>query len=187
MTRIQKNYSVLFIFLVLFVCETFVFSQAEPSAKEIKTTVTFTPVVMLESWTTYSMNEEKNGTEYDDRPDVHFRRLRFGGKGELYDGISYAFAFHYDRLGEDEYAATKGSEGEAVDVWNAYISARLLKGSELFNLHMGYFWAAISRETNTSPWAVSSFDKAYSDWYLRKFMTAQGNAIESGMGLQLKL
>jgi hypothetical protein len=70
-----------------------------------------------------------------------------------------------------------------IDIWNAYITAKLSKNSELLNLHAGYFWAAISRQYNTSPWAVGSFDKTRSGWYLRYFMTGKGNGIESGLAL----
>ena len=141
----------------------------------------FKPVVALESWATYSIGEEKNGSEYADRGDLSFRRFRFGGKGSPYTWLSYSFQLHLDRLGEDSYASTKGSYG-GIDIWNAFITARLLK-SDLLNLHAGYYWAAISREFNTSAWAVGSFDKTRADWYMRNFITGKGNGIESGIGL----
>jgi hypothetical protein len=140
----------------------------------------FSPIVGVESWFTYSMNEEKSGVEYANRTDASFRRLRFGAKGSPYSWLSYEFEFNLDRLGEDPYASTKGSYG-GLDVWKAYITVKLTK-DELLNLHAGYYWAAIARDFNTSPWAVSSFDKTRSDWYLRNFMTGKGNGIESGIG-----
>lgn len=142
----------------------------------------FIPVIALESWATYSMGEEKNGTEYANRGDMSFRRFRFGAGGAPYSWLKYSFQLHIDRLGEDAYASTKGSYGD-VDIWNAYITAKLLKESDLLNLHAGYYWAAISREFNTSPWAVGSFDKTRANWYMRNFITGTGNGIESGIGL----
>ncbi len=142
----------------------------------------FKPVVALETWVTYSMDEKKGTTEYANRPDVSFRRFRFGGSGSPYSWLGYDFQLYVDRLGEDDYASTKGSYG-GIGIWNAYITAKLLKNSELLNLHAGYYWAAISREFNTSPWAVGSFDKTRSNWYMRSFVTGTGSGIESGIGL----
>ncbi len=147
----------------------------------VKENKTFTPVVILETWETYSMDEEKNNSSYANRFNTHLRRIRLGASGQLNPWLKYSLTLHYDRLGEDIYAATKGS-CKGIGLWNAYITAKLLKSSELLNLHAGYFWAAISREYNTSPWAVSSFDKTYSVWYLRNFVTGKGNGIESGIG-----
>jgi hypothetical protein len=140
------------------------------------------PELSIESWLTYSMGEEKSGTEYANRVDASFRRFRFGASGLPYDWLSYNFQLYLDRLGEDAYAATKGSY-EGLGIWNACITAKLLKENELLNLQAGYYWAAISREFNTSPWAIGSFDKTRSDWYMRYFVTGKGNGIESGIGL----
>jgi hypothetical protein len=142
----------------------------------------FSPFIVLESWATYSMGEEKSGVEYADRADVSFRRLRFGACGNPYSWLKYSFHLQLDRLGEDSYASTKGSYC-GLSIWNAYMTAKLLKDSELLNLEVGYFWAAISREFNTAPWAVGSFDKTRSNWYMRNFVTGTGNGIESGVAL----
>lgn len=142
----------------------------------------FRPIVALETWATYSTGEEKSETEYADRGDILFRRFRFGACGSPYSWLKYSFQLHFDRLGEDDYASTKGSYG-GLGIWNAYITVRLLKNSELLNLHAGYYWAAISREYNTSPWAVGSFDKTRAAWYMRNFVTGTGNGIESGIGM----
>lgn len=140
----------------------------------------FSPIVGVESWFTYSMNEEKNGVKYANRSDASFRRLRFGAKGSPYSWLSYQIEFNLDRLGEDPYASTKGSYN-GFSIWKAFISAKLSK-DDLLHLQAGYYWAAISLDYMASPWSVSSFDKTRSDWYLRNFMTGRGNGIESGFG-----
>ena len=149
---------------------------------EVNKAKMFSPYIALESWGTYSIGEEKNDEEYADRADASFRRLRFGASGAPYARLKYSFQFQIDRLGEDPYASTKGS-CTGLNVWNAYITAKLLKNSELINLEAGYFWAAISREYMTCPWAVGSFDKARACWYMRNFVTGTGNGIESGIAL----
>lgn len=149
---------------------------------DINTEKLFKPIFALETWATYSIDEEKNGTSYTNRADIFFRRLRFGGTGSPYSWLSYNFQLHLDRLGEDTYASTKGSYG-GIDIWNAHITAKLLKDCDLFNLHAGYFWAAISREYNTSAWSQGSLDRTRANWYMRNFITGKGNGIECGIGL----
>ena len=143
----------------------------------------FRPVVAFETWATYTVDRKTGGEIDRNRGDVSFRRLRFGGKGTPWSWLSYSFQLYLDRLGEDPYAATKGSYGGGPGIWNAFITAKLLKNSELLNVHAGYYWAAISREFNTCPWAVGSFDKSRANWYLRNFITGKGNGIENGVGL----
>lgn len=142
----------------------------------------FKPVVGLETWATYSMGEDNNGTEYANRGDVSFRRFRFGASGEPYSWLKYYFQFNLDRLGEDPYASTKGSYS-GFGIWNANVTLKLIQNSELLHLEAGYFWAAISREFNTSSWTIGSFDKMRSVWYIRNFVTGKGNGIESGVAL----
>jgi len=60
----------------------------------------FTPIVILESWATYSINEKKGAMEYADRSDVSFRRLRFGACGAPYTWLKYGFHLQLDRLGD---------------------------------------------------------------------------------------
>lgn len=138
----------------------------------------FKPIVALEAWATYSSGE----SECVDRTDVNLRRFRFGASGQPYAFLKYSFMMHFDRIGEDGFASTKGSYN-GVGLWNAYATVKVLKNSELLNLHVGYFWAAVSREFMTSTWAVGSFDKSYSSYYLRHFVTGAGNGITSGIAL----
>jgi hypothetical protein len=160
-------------------------NKKEPSLqidKTIHSEIFFTPIVALELWNSYSIGEEQKGVESTNRSDLSFRRVRFGGSGMPHPHLKYSFQLHLDRLGEDTYAATKGSYG-GIDIWNAYITAKILSNSELINIHAGQYWAAISREFNTSPWGVSSLDKTRANWYMRNFITGKGNGIESGIGL----
>ncbi|WP_372776317.1 porin [Mangrovibacterium sp.] len=141
----------------------------------------FSPIVGVQTWVTYSMGEEKNGTQYANRADASFRRLRLGAKGAPYAWLRYQFELHLDRLGEDPNASTKGSYS-GLNIWKAFLTAKLTK-NDLVHLHIGYYWTGVSLDYVTSPWSVSSFDKTRADWYLRNFVTGKGNGIESGFGL----
>lgn len=185
MKRSVKSLVVIGLLLLSTITPTVVKSQEEKSNSfkftEFQKDKAFTPIVGVETWLTYSMNEEKNGVKYANRPDASFRRLRFGAKGSPYSWLSYEIEFNMDRLGEDPYASTKGSYS-GFDIWKAFISAKL-SNDDLLHLQAGYYWAAISLDYMASPWSVSSFDKTRSDWFLRNFMTGKGNGIESGIGL----
>jgi len=162
---------------------------AAPAESDVKAAPTasaaypqFKPVVAFQTWVTRSMDEKKNGVTNRNRGDVSFRRFRFGAGGSPSEWLDYTFQLYLDRLGEDEYAATKGSYG-GIGIWNAMITAKLVPGTDIVDLHAGYYWAAISRECNTGPWAVGSFDKTQADLHLRSFTTGKSNGIESGIGI----
>lgn len=142
----------------------------------------FKPIVVLETWATFSSGDQDAGVVCDERSDVYLRRFRFGASGQPYSFLKYNFMLHSDRIGEDEFAATKGSYN-GVSLWNAYATIKVLKNSELLNFYMGYFWAAVSRDYMTAPWAIGAFDKSYSTYYLRHFITGVGNGITSGVAL----
>jgi hypothetical protein len=49
----------------------------------------FKPIVALEAWATYSMDETKGAVETAHRADVSFRRLRIGASGKPLEWLSY--------------------------------------------------------------------------------------------------
>lgn len=142
----------------------------------------FAPIIAIESWAVYSACENASNNDDANRTDVMFRRFRFGAKGNPYHWLKYSFQLHMDHFGEDIYTSVNGKD-TGIGVWNAYLTARLLKNSELLNLHVGYLWAAVSREYMTSWSSVSSLDKVRSNWALRNFVSGKGNGIESGIAL----
>ncbi len=139
------------------------------------------PFLAVETWATYSMGEKKGETQYADRGDISIRRLRFGATGSPYSWLQYHFQMNVDRLGQDPYASTKGSYS-GVSIWDAYLTAKLIKNSDLLYLHAGYYWAAISREYNTSCWSQATFDRTRANWFMRRFISGRGNGCENGFG-----
>ena len=69
-------------------------------------TALFSPIVVVEAWSTYSIGEKKGDSEYANRLDHNLRRMRFGGKGQVLPWLKYSFMFHYDKIAEDPNAAT---------------------------------------------------------------------------------
>jgi len=149
-----------------------------PVLSEPNTENLFKPFVVMETWATHSFNKANHAN----RTDISVRRLRFGASGKPYAWLSYQLQLHADRLGTDNYAATKGKY-IGVDIWNGYLTAKLLPKSELLYLHAGYYWSAISREYNTIAWTQGSFDRTRANFYMRHFITGKGNGVESGMGI----
>lgn len=154
-------------------------SEEKKSAKAMNS---FKPIVIAEIWSTYSYGESKNNETYAPQLDLHFRRLKFGGKGKANDRLSYNFLLHADRLGENTYASSKNSY-QGLDLWHAIMCARLSPHSDALNLVAGYYNIAVSRSSYASCKVLGTLDKAQTDWYLRKFLTGKGNGIESGMGI----
>ncbi len=142
----------------------------------------FKPFVAVEVWGTYNLGAGRSQVHDANRIDFSLRRLRFGADGSPYPWLSYNLHFYADRLGEDDFAFTKGSYG-GISIWTAYLTLKILKESDLFNVHAGYYWAAISRQYNSSPWALMAFDKTRAGSLLRTFVTGKSNGIESGVGI----
>lgn len=184
MKRSGKSLVAIALLLLSTITPTIVKSQEEKSNTfaftEFQKDKAFTPIVAVESWLTYTTDAGKDDVDYADRGSASLRRLRFGAKGSPYKWLSYEIEFNLDRIGEDPYAAIKGSYS-GLDIWKAFITAKLSK-DDLLHFHAGYYWAAISLDYMASPWSVSSFDKTRSDWFLRNFMTGKGNGIETGIG-----
>lgn len=156
--------------------------QAAPSPLQLDKANMFKPIVAIEAWSIFGSGEKEDMEECADRSDVYLRRFRFGAGGQAYPFLSYSFMLHFDRIGVDEFSATKGSYS-GIGLWNAFTTIKVLRDSELLNFHIGYFWAAVSRDYMTSPWSVTSFDKSYSTYYLRHFITGRGSGITSGVAL----
>ncbi|WP_075601651.1 porin [Saccharicrinis aurantiacus] len=179
------KYNAILIFLLII---TFQVARAAEEENEINPFIKldknklFQPVLDLEFWYVYSMNEKQSGEEVYDRSDAMFRRVRIGAKGNPTPWLNYIFRFSADRVGEDVYTAVKGSYN-GISVWNGYFTIKPLSDKNLLNIHMGYFWTGVSREFTNSPWNVASLDKTRSNYYLRHFVSGKGNGIESGIAL----
>lgn len=142
----------------------------------------FQPILALEIWMLYSISDCESESNANCRTDIMFRRFRLGAKGEPYSWLNYSIQFSLDRFGEDMYIPEKGAY-KGIALWNAHVTLKAMPQSELLNLHMGYYWAGISREFITSPYSIGSLDKTRANWFLRYFITGKGNGIESGIGV----
>lgn len=143
-------------------------------------------------WTTYSTgtavyNQQTGIYEpVDDRLNISFRRARLTFNGAPYDRITYYVALHYDLTGHDILAGTLGSTNRdqpSVGIWDAFGQYRLSARTQLLTLTAGYFRPQLQRESITTAWAPSSFEKAMSQNYVRRHLVGTGPGRAMGINL----
>ena len=158
-----------------------VFSAEEDPDKEFKPSII--PYLNVQFWNVYSGSVQTSESELAEQMAFYFRRIRPGIKGEVLPGFSYNLMLTLDYLGIPENISTKGKAPGGVNVWSFYMTYKLSKTTGWFNLTGGYFLPHVSRESTTSPWTVSSLDKAEMSNYIRYFVTGKNNGVAPGINL----
>ena len=148
--------------------------------------------LLSQFWTTYSTgttvyNQQTAAYEpVDDRLNISFRRARLVFSGAPYARITYNLALHYDLTGHDILAGTLGSTNRdqpTVGIWDAFGQYRLSTRTQLLTLTAGYFRPQLQRESITTAWAPSSFEKSMSQNYVRRHLTGTGPGRAMGLNL----
>ena len=154
-------------------------------AEEIENKTKINPYVYLQFWNMYSEGLSVPAEEQPEpRGGSYFRRGRAGFRGALLDGLTYDLMFSFDYLGKDPYLSSKGTNNKKeFTVWSAYASYRVFPTSERVVVTWGAFLPHLSRESATSPFSVSSLDKAETSCYLRQFVTGKNNGICPGINI----
>lgn len=149
--------------------------------------------VGLQLWSTYSqgmkvLSPETNTYDaVDNRLNVQLRRSRFSLSGQPYATLQFKITAALDLVGHDVLAATEagGNNGGSPNfrIWNAVVSWQLLPQKDHLYLNAGYFVSPIGRESNTAALRSNSFEKAWSQNYLRRHLTGYGPGRAMGMML----
>lgn len=114
----------------------------------------------------------------------YFRRGRIVTKAKIGDALSMHAAVQFDYLGKDNWAPPAGKTSDGtLKLWDCSIAWRPLLNVNALEIRSGYLLPQLSRETVTTPWFVSSLDKACSSNYLRKFATGKTNGISPGLSV----
>lgn len=164
-----------------------VFGQRLPDFK-VKVSTAF------QQWTTYSWGAQVLDSETglympaDDRFNIMLRRSRIGFSGQPYSKLDFKLTAALDLVGRDILAATEAGSNNGGSpqfrLWNALVHWQPLLGkSDGLHLIMGYFVSPIGRESMTAAMRSSSFEKAWSQNYLRRHLT--GIAPGRSMGFML--
>lgn len=145
----------------------------------------------VQLWSIYSMGMEVYNTgaqsyePVDNRFNASLRRARVGFAGEPYPRLNYNIVFAYDQVGRDVLSSGVGGSNKAdpsVVVLDAFLQYKIVKSGAL-NLVGGWFRPQVSRESITSAWATTSFEKAMSQNYVRNFVAGTGLGRAAGLNL----
>ena len=147
--------------------------------------------VGLQLWTTYSMDMQVYDAPslgyrpVDNRLNVQLRRSRFGLSGQPYDRLKFNIVTALDLLGHDVLAATQAGVSNGTSplfrIWNAWLQWQIVAGSDRLYLVTGYFLPVVGRENATPALRSTSFEKAWSQFYLRRQLTGGGAGRATGL------
>ncbi len=147
----------------------------------------------LQFWGTYTRGMQvydattNDYTAVDDRLNTQLRRSRFTLSGQPYPTLSFQLTAAGDLVGHDVLAATEGGGNNGATpkfaIWNALVNWQLTPQREHLFLTVGYFLNPVGRENNTPAVRSTSFEKAWSQNYLRRHLVGTGAG--RAMGLML--
>lgn len=156
--------------------------------------ITIKPVLVIQGWGTYTNGAEEfdeftNRYEpVDDRLNFQLRRTNFGFKGTAYDRFKFAFVGTADFVGKDGLSGTVGATNNGANpffrLWVANLSWKALASSDLLHVTFGYMPPQVSRESISSAYRISSFEKSWSQNYIRRHLvgTGPGRAVGLNVG-----
>lgn len=166
---------------------------AGPTKRWLEQNSSFKPDIStaFQLWGAYTKGFEvfdENTGRYEaveNRFNLSLHRARIILSGEPYHKLKYSVGLAYDRSGRDLLAGTVGSTNRAdpaVVVWDSYLHWRPSKDQSL-NLVAGWFRPQMQRESITSAWAVSSFEKSMSQNNVRYHLVGTSPGRAAGLNL----
>ncbi len=155
--------------------------------------VAFKPILQLQFWGSFShdhrvLNDSTGEYEpVEDRLNVMIRRARLGFQIKPYAGLTFRFISSFDFIGRDLNAAHTGGTNTSArpnfDIWEARLQWQVFPEKELLYLNAGWIRPNFSRESLTSPWKVSSMEKAWSMNYTRRHLVGLGPGAAPGINV----
>lgn len=148
----------------------------------------------LQGWATYTTGAEvfdERESRYepvDDRLSFVLRRSQFGFKGTAYDRFTFKFVASADFVGRDVLSGIVGGSNNGANpffrLWVGNIGWKALASSDLLHLTFGYMPPQVSRESISGAMRLSSFEKSWSQNYIRRHLvgTGPGRAIGLNVG-----
>lgn len=166
-------------------------AQDAPSAlKEVLDKYEIKGSVGLQLWGTYGygmsvIGEDGLATLADPRFNAQLRRSRFSLSGQPYSTVQFKVTAALDLVGHDVLSGTEagGNNGSspAFRIWNLIVQWQRKAEDDRLYLIGGYFVSPIGRESNASALASTSFEKAWSQNYLRRHLTGVGPGRAMGL------
>lgn len=151
------------------------------------------PVVSMQFWGAYTIGQEVYSDAdgrympVDNRLNFQLHRSRLGLKGSVNNRFKYNFLSSIDFVGRDLLSGTIGGTNNGASpqfrLWNAFISYQLIEESDLLHIRAGYLVPEVSRESITSPFKVNSFEKSWTQNYIRRHITGIGPGRSNGINI----
>ncbi|MTB50338.1 porin [Lewinella sp. W8] len=149
--------------------------------------------VGFQLWGTYTHGmrvlDEDSGEllPVDNRFTPQLRRSRLSISGQPYQTLSFKLTAALDLVGHDLLAATEGGTNNGSSpgfrLWNAIVRWQIRPEDDRLNLLAGYMAAPIGRESTTAALRSNSFEKAWSQNYLRRHLVGTGPGRATGVML----
>ena len=145
----------------------------------------------LQLWSTYSsgMSVYDNETEaysgVENRINTQLKRSRFIFSGQPYETVNFQLIGALDFVGRDVLASTDAGFNNGGSpifrVWNVVLSWQLARDDDGAYLIAGYFPSPIGRESNNPALRSNSYEKAWSQNYLRRHLVGTGPGRAAGL------
>lgn len=158
--------------------------QAQETQEASKEKLVVQPILVMQLWSTYTEGQQVYDTDnqqfevVDNRLNFELHRTRVGAKGSYGDRWVYDLTGSLDFVGQDPLAGTVGAPNNGASprfrIWNALVQYKASQQSEALYMTFGYQCPHVSRESITSPFTVSSFEKSWSQNYIRRHMVGVG-------------
>lgn len=162
-------------------------------AQETQEKLVVQPILALQLWSTYTDGQQLYNSDnlqleaVDNRLNFLLHRTRVGAKGSYGNQWVYDLTGALDFVGQDLLAGTVGAANNGASprfrVWNALVQYKVVPESENLYITFGYQCPQLSRESITSPFKVGSFEKAWSQNYIRRHAIGTGPGRVVGMNV----
>lgn len=180
----------------LFLLPSLLFAQDTPGENAPKNWFddwTVKPILAVQGWGTYTMGHEDYDPDTDaylptdDRLNFMIRRLRFGSTAQIGDRLFIKFLGAADFVGTDQRAGTVGGVNNGgfpnAQIWDIFAQYKISRTSEALYVIGGYLRPPIGRESMSGALGVSSFEKSWTQWYVRQHLVGTGPGGTGGVYL----
>lgn len=155
--------------------------------REIKTSIG------IQLWSTYTMNQsyyDEDSAAYlpvENRWNNQIRRTRIGISGSPAPTLQYKLTVALDLVGRDVNSATQGASNNGnfgqFGLWNMFVLWQPVPKNDLLHIKAGFQPVMIGRESITGALRSTSFEKSWSQNYLRRHIVGRGPGRAMGVNL----
>ena len=153
----------------------------------------FKTQIGVQLWSTYTYGQEYFDSESSsyipltNRWNNQIRRTRIGVSGTPLPNLKYKLTVSLDLVGRDVNAATQGGSNNTnfgqFGLWNMYLLWQPFATTDLFHIKVGFQPIQIGRASITAALRSTSFEKSWSQNYLRRHIMGRGPGRVMGVNI----